>query len=62
MCMVGSIDVEHRIKPIKYQILTRDRNRLKDLKGATLIRARENLNHLLYAKQALVMKMSENLN
>ena len=62
MRAVGSIDVERRIKPMKHTILTKDRNRLNDVKGATLMRARENLNHLLRAKMALGLRMSDNLN
>jgi len=36
MRTVGSIDVERKVKPIKHNIMTKHRNRLKDPKGVAL--------------------------
>ena len=58
MRTVGSIDVERRIKPLKHDIITKQRNRLKDPKGIALYRASENL---MKAKQTLGMKMNDSL-
>ena len=49
MRTVGSIDVEHRIKPVKNEILSKTRNRLSDSKATVLYRTSENLNHLMKA-------------
>jgi hypothetical protein len=51
MRTVGSIDVEHRIKPVKNDILSKTRNRLSDSKATVLYRTSENLNHLMKAKK-----------
>ena len=61
MRTVGSIDVERRIKPLKHDIITKKRNKLRDPKGVALYRASENLHHLMRAKQSLGMKISDSL-
>ena len=53
MRTVGSIDVERLAKPLKHQLLTKERNRLCDEKVITLFRASQNLRHLMKAKKAL---------
>ena len=50
MCTTGSLDTEHIVKPSKHNILTKKRNRLADDKAITLIRASENLKHLMKIK------------
>jgi hypothetical protein len=44
---VGSIDVEHKVKPLKHTILTKKSNRLKDYTGVAYFRAQENLKHII---------------
>ena len=61
MHTVGSIDVERRIKPVKNDILTKQRNCLMDEKGVVLNRASENLRHLMNAKKILGKKVTEPL-
>ena len=61
MRTVGSIEVERRIKPLKHDIITKKRNRLRDPKGVALYRASENLHHLMKAKKALGMKINDSL-
>ena len=61
MRTVGSIDVEHRVKPTKHTILTKMRNRLKDPTGIALYRASENLKHIKKAKIASGEKISDSL-
>ena len=41
MQTVGSIDAERRIKPLKHDIITKKRNRIKDPKGIATYRAWE---------------------
>jgi hypothetical protein len=44
----------HKIeKPLKHQILSKTRNRLKDYKDVAYFRAKENLNHIMHAKKVL---------
>jgi hypothetical protein len=62
MRTVGSIDVERRVKPLKYNILTKKRNRLLDPKGVCLFRASENLKHIMTAKMILGKGVTESLN
>ena len=59
MRTIGSMDVERRVKPIKYDILTKKRNRLQDPKGIALYRASENLKHIMKAKKALGKKITD---
>jgi len=61
MRTVGSIDVERRIKPMKNDIITKQRNRLSCTKATVLMRASENLNHLLRAKLTLGKKINDSL-
>ena len=61
MRTVGSMDVERRVKPIKYEILTKKRNRLQDPKGVALYRTSENLKHIMKAKMALGKKITDSL-
>ena len=61
MRTTGSIDVERRIKPLKHNIVTKKRNRLKDPKGVMLLRAGENLKHELAAKMQLGKKITDSL-
>ena len=49
----GSIEVERRVKPMKNEILTKQRNRLSDEKAAILLRASQNLRYLAEAKSAM---------
>ena len=53
MRTVGSMDVERTVKPVKHEIMTRNRNRLSDPKGVALFRAKVNLKHIMDAKQRL---------
>ena len=61
MRAVGSIDVERRIKQMKGNIMTKKRNRLKDPKGVSYLRASENLNHIMHAKKLIGKNISERL-
>ena len=45
-----SLDIERIFKPIKHNILTKKRNMLAGDKAITLIRASENLKHLMKIK------------
>ena len=47
------MDVERIAKPLKHQILTKERNMLGDKKATVLLRVSENLRFLFEAKQAL---------
>jgi hypothetical protein len=49
--------VECTIKPFKHFILTKDRNRLSDAKGAVMFRAGQNLKHLHHARTAIKGKV-----
>ena len=53
MGVVGSIEVERRVKPLKDSILTKKRNRLSDSKALVMWRAAENLQHIMNAKKRL---------
>jgi hypothetical protein len=57
MKSVGSMDVEHTVKPFKHCILTKDRNRLSDAKGVVMFRAGQNLKHLHHARTAIKGKV-----
>jgi hypothetical protein len=57
MKSVGSMGVEHTVKPFKYCILTKDRNRLSDAKGVVMFRAGQNLKHLHHARTAIKGKV-----
>ena len=63
MRTTGSIDVAHRIKPLKHNIMTKKRNRLKDPKEISLLRGQEqeNLKHLMRAKLNLGKKITDSL-
>ena len=61
MRTVGSIDVERRVKGLKHTFLTKKRNKLKDPKGVSLMRASENLRHIMKAKQVLGKKITDSL-
>ena len=61
MRTVGSIDVEHRIKPVKHEIITKKRYRPKDPKGTALYRALENIRHLIKAKKIINKKITDPL-
>ena len=61
MLTTGSIDVERRIKPLKHNIVTKKRNRLKDPKGIALLRGQENLKHLTRANLDLGKKTTDSL-
>ena len=61
MRTVGSIDVERRIKPVKNDILSKQRNKLTNSKATILYRTSENLRHLMNAKMSLGKKMNEPL-
>ena len=61
MRTTGSIDVEHRIKPLKHNIMTKKRNRLKDPKGISLLRGQENLKHSMLSKLDLGKKITDSL-
>ena len=61
MPAVGSIDVERRIKQMKGNIMTKKRNRLKDPKGVSHLRASENLKHIMHAKKALGKNIADRL-
>ena len=53
MGIVGSMEVERRVKPLKDSILSKKRNRLSDSKAVALWRASENLKHIMQAKKVL---------
>ena len=53
MCIVGSIDVEQRIEPIKHATLTSKQNYIKDPKAIALFRASKNLKHTVKAKEVI---------
>ena len=53
MGIVGSMEVERRVKPLKDSILSKKRNRLSDSKALVLWRASENLQHIMDAKKVL---------
>ena len=61
MRTTGSIDVERKVKPIKHAIMTKKRNRLKDLKEDALFRAQENLKHGMLDNKALGKKITDSL-
>ena len=61
MRTTGSIDVEHRIKPLKHNIITKKLNCFKDRKRVMLLRAGENLKHELAAKMQLGKKITDSL-
>ena len=47
------MNVERIAKPLKHQILTKERNMLGDKKATVLLRVSENLRFLFQAEQAL---------
>ena len=57
MRTVGSIDIERRVKGINGTILTKKRNKLQDPKGVALMRASENLWHIMKAKAKAILGM-----
>jgi len=59
MRTVGSMDVERTVKPVKHEIMTRNRNRLSDPKGVALFRAKVNLKHIMGAKQRLGKRITD---
>ena len=59
--IVGYIDDERKVKPIKHTIMTKNCNCLKDPNGVALFRAQENLKHVLRAKKALGKKITDSL-
>ena len=61
MRTVGLIDVEHRIKPVKNDILSKTRDCLSDSKATVLYRTSENLNHLMRVKKILGKKITDPL-
>ena len=61
MRAVGSIDVERQIKHLKGKIITKKHNRLLDPKGVALMRASENLKHIMAAKKLLGKKLTDSL-
>jgi hypothetical protein len=61
MSTVGSIATERKIKPIKNNMLTKCRNCLSDPKGVMLMRAGENLKHIMRAKKILGKKITDSL-
>ena len=61
MGTVGSICTERRIKCIKGSAMTKKRNRLTDPKGVVLMRAGENLNHIMKAKKIIGKKITDSL-
>jgi len=58
---VISINVERKVNPIKYTIMTNKCNHLKDPKGFVLYRAQKNLKHGMRAKKALEKKITDSL-
>ena len=62
MKSVGSMDVEHTVKPFKHCILTKDRNRLSDAKGVVMFRAGQNLKHLHHARNTIKGKVYAGVN
>mmetsp|Transcript_15917 Transcript_15917/g.23630 ORF Transcript_15917/g.23630 Transcript_15917/m.23630 type:complete len:271 (-) Transcript_15917:20-832(-) len=61
MGTVGSMDVERMANPLKNTILTKKRNRLKDDTGVSLLRAHQNLHHIMAAKKLLGKRISDSL-
>ena len=61
MGTVGSMDCERRAKPLKNTILVKERNRMKDPTGVALLRAKENLRHIMHAKKMLGKKLADSL-
>ena len=61
MHIVGIIDFEQRIKPIKHNILTKKHIRLHDPKSVALYRSSENLKHIMDAKLILQNKITDSL-
>ena len=61
MCIVRSIDIEHRIKPIKHTIIMKKCNRLSNPKGVALFRASDNLRHIMKTKKQLAKKITDSL-
>ena len=62
MCTMGSIGVEQRVKGIKGTILNKKHNKLQDPKGVALMRASENLRHMIMkAKTILGIKVMDSL-
>ena len=59
MRTTGSIDVEHRIKPLEHNTMTKKRNTSKDPNGIALLRGQENLKHLMRAKLDLGKKITD---
>ena len=59
MRMVGSMDVERTVKPVKHEIMTRNCNRLSDPKGVALFRAKVNLKHIMDAKKRLGKRITD---
>ena len=59
MYTTGSIDVECYIKPLKHNIMTKKRNRLKDPNGIALLGGQENVKHLMRAKLDLGEKITD---
>ena len=53
------MDVERTVKPVKHEIMTRNRNRLSDPKGVALFRAKVNLKHIMDAKQRLGKRITD---
>jgi len=60
MCTIDSIDVQHRIKPIKHNnnILTKKQNYLHDPKGMALYIAQENLKYIMNTKKIIDKKIT----
>ena len=50
------------MQPLKHQILSKTRNRLKDYKGVAYFRAKENLNLIMHAKKVLGKRITDSLN
>ena len=63
MGTVGSMDVERMANPLKNTILTRKRNRLNDPTGVSLLRAHQNLHHILVmaAKKLLGKRITDSI-
>ena len=54
-------DVERKVKPVKHQFLTKDRDGLKVSKAIILFRLREYLRQIMKAKKDLGKKVTESL-
>ena len=61
MGTVGSMDTERMAKPLKHTILTKTRNRLNDPTRCALLRADENLHHIMDAKKKLGKRFTDSL-